>query len=120
MTKAAAFILARTVTRLELYAGFFIIILSLAVSLQIVNHWNRQAQASAKIARAVAVAQGIKSEHVCSKTNQGMACQELFNRLVNNVTPAQRLLLACFVAYDLKRPDLASKLNCELIRRHNP
>lgn len=39
----------------------------------------------------------IKREKICSESNQG-ACVALFDRLAANITPAQRLELACLAS----------------------
>lgn len=41
------------------------------------------------------VQDSLKSEKVCSKTNQVPACRDLFDRLSKNITHAQRHRLGC-------------------------
>jgi Trm5-related predicted tRNA methylase len=101
------------ITRLELYAVFGAIVLTVAAGLQVVNHWNHQAQSAAKTAQAVAVVQKLRAEKVCSESNQGQACRDLFHRLVNNADPEIRREFGCLVARELHRPDLASKIDCQ-------
>ena len=43
----------------------------------------------------------IQRERICSESNQ-QACVSLFDRLARNITPEQRLELACSVAVVLK------------------
>lgn len=53
-----------------------------------------------------------RSEKVCSDTNQGQACRDLFNRLRNNITDAQRFQLACMVLDQTKQKEVFDNIGC--------
>lgn len=118
MNRIKAWLSVKTnVTRLELWAMCLMIAVTVAIGLALVNEWNNQAQSAANKAEAAVTLQTLRNEKVCSDTNQGQACRDLFTRLVNNVSPDQKRQLACLIARDLHRPDLASNIDCTDIIR---
>ena len=100
------------VTRAELYAFFLVIIISGLVGLHVTDHWNTQAQHAARRAQSVLVEQRLRAEKVCTATNAGQACRDLFQRIVAAADMTERRQFACLVARELHRPDLASKIDC--------
>jgi len=52
----------------------------------------------------------LSKEKVCSETNQGQACEDLFRRLATNITAEQRLRLACDVLAALKQVPVVVRL----------
>lgn len=46
----------------------------------------------------------LRSEQVCSRTNRGEPCRQLFARLAQDISPAQEHELACTVARRLAIP----------------
>jgi hypothetical protein len=62
----------------------------------------------------------LKKEKVCSETNQGEACRDLFDRLANNITDAQRLRLACVVLNAQGKAETMAELNCPTIVSNHP
>lgn len=46
----------------------------------------------------------IRRERVCTESNRGDPCRALFQRLAEDLSPAQRLALACEVARGLQLP----------------
>ena len=53
-----------------------------------------------------------RAEKVCSDTNQGQACRDLFNRLRNNITDEQRFQLACMVLDQTQQKEIFDKIGC--------
>ena len=51
-------------------------------------------------------------EKVCSDTNQGEPCRDLFERLANNLSKEQRFRLACLVLYETKEYQRHAELGC--------
>lgn len=46
----------------------------------------------------------LQREQVCTRSNRGIPCRALFQRLAEDISPKQRLDLACEVAKDLQLP----------------
>jgi hypothetical protein len=55
----------------------------------------------------------LKTAKVCSDTNRGQACIDLFNRLARSITEAQRDRLACVVFQHAK---VKPNINCPVIK----
>lgn len=89
----------RSVERWQLLLAYLILVVAMAISL----YWTHDlaSQADQKAAKAQTVlhqqqfAQSLRNEQVCSLSNQGDACRDLFDRLAKSITPTQRYRLGC-------------------------
>lgn len=58
------------------------------------------------------ISQELAKEKVCSETNQGEACRDLFQRLRNNISNTQRFQLACVILDQTQQTDIFKKIGC--------
>jgi hypothetical protein len=82
----------KSAERWQLALAYLLIVIAMAVSLYWLHDLVDDAHSDAN--RAL-VQQQIRAEQVCSATNQGDACRELFDRLARSITPEQRYRLGC-------------------------
>ena len=57
----------------------------------------------------------LKKEKVCSETNQGQACRDLFDRLSGNISEAQRLKFTCVTLKVQGETETMKRINCPVI-----
>lgn len=58
----------------------------------------------------------LKSEKVCSESNRGEACRDLFNRLATSISEKQRLRLACVILNVEGERKTMERLGCPPIK----
>ena len=54
----------------------------------------------------------LKKEKVCTDSNRGEACRDLFNRLATSISEEQRFRLACVVLHAIGEEKWMSELGC--------
>lgn len=109
----------------ERFLAYLLIVMAMGVAVYWIHAVADDAdQRSHKVQRQVErslIQDSLKSERVCSRTNQVPACRELFDRLARNITRAQRHRLGCASLEGLlpndKVEQIRKEANCPKTRR---
>lgn len=116
-TKRSAFkqwILSTTsIRRIDFLIGYGAFVLVCILGFNAVQGGSEEALRIA--VEANDVAHSLKEEKICSETNQGQACRDLFNRLSDNISEYQRLRFTCVTLKVQGETETMKRINCPVI-----
>lgn len=91
---------------LAAFVALFVIAIAVAVwNNQRIDRAERRIRITQQMTAKLTFESRLHAERVCSNSNRGQACRDLFQRLAEDISPTQRRELACTVAAILALPE---------------